>query len=132
MKTTQKQAAAAYRALQEIGTLPFPVRDALALLRAKKQLETAWEFQCQEEGKLAAAFRPQVKDGKYVMTYERADEEGEKRAREFAERMRELQELETEIAGEPARVRVPGDEVRIRPETLAALEGFVEWEEADT
>lgn len=131
MKTTQRQAVAAYRALQEIGGLCFPVRDALALLRAKKRLETAYEFQVQEEQKLIDEYRPDVRDGKMIMTYGKDDAEGKARAQAFLERMKELQELEIEIGGGAVAVRVPGDEIRIRPETLAALDGFVTWEEAE-
>lgn len=131
MKTTQKQAVAAYKALQEIGGQPFPVRDALRLLQAKKRLETAWEFQLQEENKLIGEFQPELRDGKLIMSYGKDDAEGKARAREFMDRMRELQELEIEIDGEPIPVRMPGDEIRIRPETLSALDGIVSWEEAE-
>lgn len=131
MKTTQKRAVAAYRALQEIGRQPFPVRDALRLLQAKKRLEMAWEFQLQEENKLIESYQPEVRDGKLIMSYGKDDAEGKARAQEFMDKMKELQELEVEIEGEPVPVRMPGDEIRIRPETLAALDGIVSWEEAE-
>lgn len=126
MKTTQKQAIAAYNALIEIGRLPFPIRDALALLRLKKALETAYEFQTQEEQKLVEEYHPKIEGGKITMPYSETDEVVKGKAREFFEKLAELNKMEIEIDVEPAHISIP-DGISIAPDTLLALDGFVEW-----
>lgn len=128
MKTTQKKAVNAYNALTEIGKQPFPIRDALNLLVLRKKLETAMEFQLQEEQKLIDEYQPTVDGGKITMPYDEKDEAVQARAKEFFRKLADLNQMEIEIDADPAPVGIP-DGVIIKPETLAALDGFIEWGE---
>lgn len=126
MKTTQKVAVNAYNALTEIGKQPFPIRDALALLKLRKSLDTAWEFQMQEEQKLADEYKPTVEGGKIFMPYDENNEEVKNRAKEFFKKLHDLSEMEIELDITPAKISIP-ENVSIKPETLLVLDGFVEW-----
>lgn len=126
MKTTQKAAVNAYNALTEIGKQPFPIRDALSLLVMRKKLETAVEFQLQEEQKLVDEFHPTIDGGKISMPYDEKDETVKARAKEFFQKLADLNGLEVEVDADPAPVSIP-EGVTIRPDTLAALDGFIDW-----
>lgn len=124
MKTTQKQAVSAHNALIEIGKLPFPIRDALSLLKVKKALETAYEFQLQEEQKLVDEYQPTLDNGKLTMPY--SNDEEKELAKEFFQKFADLNKMEIEVEIDPAHISVP-DGISIAPDTLMALDGFVEW-----
>lgn len=126
MKTTQKAAVNAYNALTEIGKQPFPIRDALNLMILRKKLETAMEFQMQEEQKLVDEYHPTIEGGKISMPYDKKDEAVKERAKEFFQKLSNLNKMEIEVDADPAPVNIP-DNVEIKPETLLALDGFVDW-----
>lgn len=126
MKTTQKTAISAHNALVEIGKLPFPIRDALSLLKLKKALETAYEFQLQEEQKLVDEYHPTVNGNKLTMPYDENDEEVKNRAKEFFQKLADLNKMEIDVDIDPVFISIP-EGVSIKPETLLALDGFVEW-----
>ena len=126
MKTTQKAAVNAHNALVEIGRLPFPIRDALSLLKLKKALETAYEFQVQEEQKLIEEYQPTMENGKLTMPY--ANDEEKSRAKEFFQKFADLSKMEVEVDIVPALISIP-EGISIAPDTLLALDGFVEWGE---
>lgn len=128
MKTTQKKAISAYNALVEIGKLPFPIRDALNLLKLKKALETTYEFQTQEEQKLVDEYHPTVDGNRITMPYDENNEEVKNRAKEFFQKLADLNKMEIEVDIDPAHISIP-EEISIAPDTLMALDGFVEWGE---
>lgn len=124
MKTTQRKALKAYIALLELMKMSFQLTDGLKIMKLKKAMDYIYEFQVQEENKLAEEFQPEMRDGKYTFVNDPDS------AREFQARLNEIGNMEIELEVQPINIRIAGNEgIRLAPETLLALDDFVIFDE---
>ena len=115
----QSDVIKAYKALDSIKDTPMPVKIAYQIYKLKKVLETRWEFQVEQETKLAEKFHAIPLEG-YRVKFENGDDmDG------WNEAIKKLNDMEVnDIFFEP--VKIPNDvDIRVTPETMAALDGFV-------
>ncbi len=117
MKTTQKKAVEAYSAINRLAGDLLPARDALGLFKLKKELQTQYDFQVEQEKKLVEAFGGQVKDG-FV---EFADAET---AAKFRKEYKDLNETVVDINFEKVKLE---SEPKFTINEIGALCDFIEF-----
>ena len=114
----------AYKALNKLASCSLPIKTAYALHKLRAALKSAWEFQCEEEGKLIERLRP-IADADGNLTF--ATMEGKK---EFLRVQHELSEQEQEIDFQPVTVGLL-DGITLSVHDIDALDGFVTFGEGN-
>lgn len=112
----------AYKALNKLASCQLPIKTAYQLHKLRTALKSAWDFQCEEEGKLLERLHP-VADADGNLTF--ATMEGKK---EFLRVQHELSEHEQEIDFQPVTVGF-SDGITLSANDIDALDGFVTFVE---
>ena len=118
MKMNQRKVVLAYKALLRLSEQPLPLPVAYGLHKAKKALESAWQFQLEQEEKMIAECKGVI-DGSGSVTFP------DDAARlEYVRKALELNEMETEI--EAPGVILPADSgLNLTVNEIDALDGIV-------
>lgn len=114
----------AYKALNKLASCQLPIKTAYKLHKLRTALKSAWDFQCEEEGKLIEHLRPAV-DADGNLTF--ATMEGKK---EFLRVQHELSEQEQEIDYQPVVIGF-SDGITLSANDIDALDGFVTFGEGN-
>lgn len=116
---TQGEVIRAYRALDSLMTVQMPIKVAYRLHKLKKILQNAWDFQYEREKQYLEEFHGEVLQNGNVKF------EDPEQMRAWTEAMTSLKDMEVnDILFEP--VKLPAsDDIMVKPETLADLDGFV-------
>lgn len=118
---TQKRLAQAYKAISELTKERWLIKDAYALHKLKKQLQSAWDFQLERETFLIKSYGGEAVDGAWKFPSVEAKEN-------FEKEMTELNTMESDIEIEPVTLKAP-EGMTIAPDTLDTLDGIVEFTE---
>jgi mRNA-degrading endonuclease YafQ of YafQ-DinJ toxin-antitoxin module len=114
----------AYKALNKLASCQLPIKTAYQIHKLRAALKSAWDFQCEEEGKLIERLHP-VADADGNLTF--ATMEGKK---EFLRVQHELSEQEQEIDYQPVTVGF-SDGITLSANDIDALDGFVTFGEGN-
>lgn len=114
----------AYKALSKLASCQLPIKTAYQLHKLRTALKSAWEFQCEEEGKLIERLHP-VADADGNLTF--ATMESKK---EFLRVQHELSEHEQEIDFQPVVIGF-SDGITLSANDIDALDGFVTFGEGN-
>ena len=118
-KTTQGKATRAYLTLDRMGNRTLPANAAFRLFKVKKALQSAFEFETEEEKKYLAEFGGELKDG--FVNFETPE-----KAKGFETKKKELDSMEIEVEVEVPTIRL--EEMKeVTISELEALEGFVNF-----
>lgn len=112
----------AYKALNKLSACPLPIKIAYALHNLRAALKSAWEFQCEEEGKVIERLSPSVADNGDLVFKSVGDKQ------EFLRVQKELAEQEQEINYQPVTVGLL-DVITLSANDIDMLDGFVKFEE---
>lgn len=112
----------AYKVLDKLAACPLPIKTAYAIHKLRAALKSAWEFQCEEEGKLIERLKPAVA-ANGNLTF--ANMEGKN---EFLRVQNELAEQEQEIEFQPIAMELL-DGISLSANDIDMLDGFVTFEE---
>lgn len=112
----------AYKALNKLASYQLPIKTAYQLHKLRTALKSAWDFQCEEEGKLIERLQP-VADADGNLTFKNM--EGKK---EFLRVQKELAEQEQEIDFQPVTMELL-DGITLSANDIDALDGFVTFRE---
>lgn len=112
----------AYKALNKLASCQLPIKTAYQLHKLRTALKSAWDFQCEEEGKLIERLRPAV-DADGNLNF--ATMEGKK---EFLRVQHEIAEQEQEIDFQPVDVGF-SDGITLSANDIDMLDGFVTFGE---
>lgn len=115
----------AYKALNKLASCQLPIKTAYQLHKLRVALKSAWDFQCEEEGKLIERLNPiATSDGN--LQFKCMEDK-----QEFLRVQNELSEQEQEIDFQPVTVGF-SDGITLSANDIDALDGFVTfWEEND-
>lgn len=114
----------AYKALNKLASCQLPIKTAYQLHKLRTALKSAWDFQCEEEGKLIERLRPAV-DADGNLTF--STMEGKK---EFLRVQHEIAEQEQEIDFQPVTVGF-SDGITLSANDIDMLDGFVTFGEGN-
>lgn len=112
----------AYKALNKLASCQLPIKTAFQLHKLRTALKPAWDFQCEEEGKLIERLNPSAtSDGNLQFKCT-------KDKQEFLRVQKELAEQEQEIDFQPVTVGF-SDGITLSANDIDALDGFVTFVE---
>lgn len=115
----------AYKALNKLASCQLPIKTAYQLHKLRTALKSAWDFQCEEEGKLIERLNPTATSDGNLQFKCMEDKQ------EFLRVQKELAEQEQEIDFQPVTVGLL-DGITLSANDIDALDGFVTfWEEND-
>lgn len=114
----------AYKALNKLASCQLPIKTAYQIHKLRAALKSAWDFQCEEEGKLIERLHP-VADADGNLTF--ATMEGKK---EFLRVQHELSEQEQEIDFQPVVIGF-SDGITLSANDIDMLDGFVTFGEGN-
>lgn len=121
MKTTQRQAVAAFVTLNQMSQKPMNSFTAYKLFRLKKALKDAVDFQAEEERKIAAELGGEITDdGRLNLP--------DGKLPEYKDRHGELEAMECEVDREKTEIHMK-ELQNISLADMEILEPFVEWKE---
>lgn len=112
----------AYKALNKLSSCPLPIKTAYAIHRLRTALKPAWDFQCEEEGKLIDRLHPTV-TAEGNLTFANIEKK-----QEFLRVQNELAEQEQEIDFRPVKVGLL-DGIALSANDIETLDGFITFEE---
>ncbi len=119
---TQKKVIAAYKALESLSKQALPIKEAYALHKLRAKLKSAWDFQIEQENKLVERLKPKADSGKlFFQTTEDA--------LTWQDEMTAISSMENDIEFTPVNIGMT-DDLRISPDDIEALDGFVVFNEA--
>lgn len=116
MKVRIIDACDAYKAITELLREPLPVQKGIAFYRMGEKLKEVFDYACMEERKAIETYKGEVKDSRKLKF------ESPEKAQEYANKVDELYNEETEVDVEPINISTMGDDIKIN---LKALEKFV-------
>jgi len=107
----------AYKALIKLGQQDLPIRLAFDLFKIKQALQPQWDFQVDEENKLAAGAKVDADGTVTFNTPEDADA--------FRKKLSELNNIDVNLKVKPVRIplSIPGAVLSMND--IEALDGFV-------
>ena len=107
----------AYKALIKLGQQDLPIKLAFALFKIKQALQPQWDFQLDEENKLAAGAKVSADGTVTFNTPEDADA--------FRKKLSELNNVDVNLKVKPVRIplSIPGAVLSMND--IEALDGFV-------
>ena len=111
----------AYKALNKLASCQLPIKTAFQLHKLRTALKSAWDFQCEEEGKVLERLHP-VADADGNLTFATMEDK-----KEFLRIQHELSEQEQEIDYQPVTVGF-SDGITLSANDIDALDGFVTFE----
>lgn len=112
----------AYKVLNKLSSCPLPIKVAYAIHKLRTVLKPAWDFQCEEEGKLIDWLNPSVTDSGDLMFKNWDDKQ------EFLRVQNEIAEQEQEIDFQPVTVGML-EGITLSANDIDALDGFVTFKE---
>ena len=112
----------AYKALSKLASYQLPIKTAYQLHKLRAALKSAWDFQCEEEGKLIERLRPAV-DADGNLTFATMEDK-----QEFLRVQNEIAEQEQEIDYQPVVIGF-SDGITLSANDIDALDGFVTFGE---
>ena len=114
----------AYKALNKLASCQLPIKTAYQLHKLRAALKTAWDFQCEEEGKLIERLNPSATSDGNLQFKCMEDKQ------EFLRVQKELAEQEQEIDYQPVTVGF-SDGITLSANDIDALYGFVTFGEGN-
>ena len=121
MKMKQRKVVLAYKALLRLSEQRLPLPVAYGLYKAKKALDSAWQFQLEQEEKMIAECKGLI-DGSGSVTFP------DDAARlEYVQKAMELNEMETEIEA-PGVILSADSGLNLTLNEIDALDGIVRIE----
>lgn len=112
----------AYKVLNKLASCQLPIKTAYQLHKLRTALKSAWDFQCEEEGKLLERLHPSASaDG--ILTFASMEDK-----QEFLRVQNEIAEQEQEIDYQPVTVGLL-DGITLSANDIDALDGFVTFGE---
>ena len=114
----------AYMALNKLASCQLPIKTAYQIHKLRTALKSAWDFQCEEEGKLLERLHP-VADADGNLTFATMEDK-----KEFLRVQHELSEQEQEIDYQPVTVGF-SDGITLSANDIDALDGFVTFGEGN-
>lgn len=114
----------AYKALNKLASCQLPIKTAYQLHKLRTALKSAWDFQCEEEGKLIERLQP-VADADGNLTFATMEDK-----KEFLRVQHELSEQEQEIDYQPVTMELL-DGITLSANDIDMLDGFVTFGEGN-
>lgn len=112
----------AYKVLNKLASCQLPIKTAFQLHKLRSALKSAWDFQCEEEGKLIERLNPSATSDGNLQFKCMEDKQ------EFLRIQKELAEQEQEIDYQPVTVGFL-DGITLSANDIDALDGFVTFGE---
>lgn len=116
-----KQAAIikAYRAINKLGQQDLPIKLAFDLFKIKQALQPHWDFQVDEENKLAVNAKVNA-DGSVTFDSPEA-------AEAFRQKLKELSDIDVDLKITPARIPLSIPGLTLSMDDIDALDCFVQF-----
>lgn len=116
-----KQAAIikAYRAINKLGRQDLPIKLAFDLFKIKQALQPQWDFQVDEENKLAVNAKVNA-DGSVTFDSPEA-------AEAFRQKLKELSDIDVDLKITPARIPLSIPGLTLSMDDIDALDCFVQF-----
>ncbi len=116
-----KQAAIikAYRAINKLGQQDLPIKLAFDLFKIKQALQPQWDFQVDEENKLAVNAKVNA-DGSVTFDSPEA-------AEAFRQKLKELSDIDVDLKITPARIPLSIPGLTLSMDDIDALDCFVQF-----
>lgn len=118
----QGKIVAAHKALLNLNEQRLSLTSAYAVYKLLKETQKAWDFQVEQEEKIFTKLKPKM-EKKNNWKFATPDD-----AKSFADFMKELAEMESDIEIKPITIRL-SEEISVTPSDINALDGFVTFEE---
>lgn len=132
MRVKQGTVVMAYKALEKIMAQNTTLPVSKKTFDMQRKLQAAWDFQVNEERKIAAR-HPNVNAGTATVQFPPNDEEIKKERMaeldSFVKEIEELSEMEAEIEIEPFAIYMSAEAIRLSGNDIKALQGFIDFEE---
>ena len=109
----------AYKALIKLGQQDLPIRLAFDLFKIKQALQPQWDFQLDEENKLAASAKVSA-DGSVTFDSPEA-------AEAFRQKLKELSDIDVDLKITPARIPLSIPGLTLSMDDIDALDCFVQF-----
>ena len=112
----------AYAVLDKLKTQPMPIKAAYKLYKLMGVLKPEWDIQVELENRLIERLKPKFVNGS-TLTFSENEE-----ADEWRSQIAELNEAESDISFEAVNIPI-NDDMKLSPEDIEALDGFVIFDE---
>ena len=109
----------AYKALIKLGQQDLPIRLAFDLFKIKQALQPQWDFQLDEENKLAASAKVNA-DGSITFETQEA-------AAAFRQRLKELSDIDVDLKVKPVQIPISIPGLTLSMDDVDALDCFVQF-----
>ncbi len=112
-----------YGALKRLSSESLPISDAYGIFTVCKQIEPQYMFEMEQEKKILSEVNGTVAENGDLHF------DTPEQAKEFQERVSELQDMDVALEIKPITIKMSGlNQVRIRPEDFGFLSPFVKFE----
>ena len=109
----------AYKALTKLGQQDLPIKLAFDLFKIKQALQPQWDFQLDEENKLAANAKVNA-DGSVTF-------DSPETAEAFRQKLKELSDIDVDLKITPARIPLSIPGLTLSMDDIDALDCFVQF-----
>jgi len=109
----------AYKALIKLGQQDLPIKLAFDLFKIKQALQPQWDFQLDEEKKLAASAKVNA-DGSVMFDTPEA-------AEKFEQKLKNLSDIDVDLKVTPAQIPLNTPGLKLSMEDIDALSTFVKF-----
>ena len=109
----------AYKALTKLGQQDLPIKLAFDLFKIKQALQPQWDFQVDEENKLAVNAKVNA-DGSVTFDSPEA-------AEAFRQKLKELSDIDVDLKITPARIPLSIPGLTLSMDDIDALDCFVQF-----
>lgn len=122
----------AYKALDGIMAQRVTLPVAKSIFDMQRKMQNAWDFQIQEENKIAER-HPNVNPREGSVKYDQSNEEDKKEKLaeldSFIRELTELADMDTALEIEPIVIHISMENIKMSGNDIKALNGFVNFEE---
>lgn len=127
----QGQCIQAYKALSKIMAQDTTLTISKKVFDLQRELQPAWDFQINEEQKIAAR-HPDVDPVSASVKYKTDDKEAEEKAlaelAAFEKELKDLADLDRDLVIEPFTIYMNQENIRLSGNDIKALTGFINFE----
>ena len=109
----------AYKALTKLGQQDLPIKLAFDLFKIKQALQPQWDFQLDEENKLAANAKVNA-DGSVTFDSPEA-------AEAFRQKLKELSDIDVDLKVKPVQIPISIPGLTLSMDDVDALDCFVQF-----
>ena len=109
----------AYKALTKLGQQDLPIKLAFDLFKIKQALQPQWDFQLDEENKLAANAKVNA-DGSVTFDSPEA-------AEAFRQKLKELSDIDVDLKVKPVQIPISIHGLTLSMDDVDALDCFVQF-----